>query len=227
MRGSRRFVSAALALTCAATVLAGCADTVRGSGTVGRQGTSGAPGNPSSSPTGFPSSVSPSAAGAALPSYLVPAPAGSVRGTSAWARTTAPTVQQFVAQFYDAGQVTGEVSRLHTYGITGIAHNLWISDQLQLDVVLLQFTSAAGAIARHSGVITATTGEPDLRSTRPAIQGDVTEFYATKIDKYGNIASRAYAVKGDVAIEVFCFSPKTFAQAYLSRYTGEQVVKLP
>ena len=162
-----------------------------------------------------------------MPGYLVPAPAGSEPGTSTWARTTSPTVTQFVQHFYDPDQVTDEIGRLHGDGITGVAHRLWLDGRVQLDVVLLQFGSSTGALERHTGVVAATHGVAGLRSTRPAVMGDVTEFYATKVDKLGNIASRAYAVKGDVAVEVFCFSSKTFAEGYLSRYTGEQVVELP
>jgi hypothetical protein len=234
MRALRRLAVTAATVACVAGTVAGCAGTVDGSGALGsgvatRSGGTAHP-TPSGSgaPTGFPSSgASSSAAPAPLADHLIPPPSGSENGTSTWANTTSPTVEAFVQHFYDADQVTSEVTRLQADGITGVAHHLWLQGGDQFDVILLQFASSTGATTRHTGVIAATLADPTLKSTRPAIAGDVTEFYATAVDKLGNIASRAYAIKGDITVEVFCFSPKTFDAKDLTNYTAQQVAKLP
>jgi hypothetical protein len=233
MRGTGRLAAATAAALCVAGTVTGCATTVDGSGALGsaaaKSGGATTPVTPpSSSPTGFPSSsASSSATRAPLADYLVPAPAGSEHGSSTWATTTNPTVEAFVQHFYDANQVSDEVTRLQTDGISSVAHRLWIRNAIQFDVILLQFDTPGGALTRHTGVVAATATDSTLSSTHPAIAGDVTEFAARKVDKLGNIASRAYALKGDVTVEVFCFSPKTFDAKDLTDYTAQQVAKLP
>ena len=237
MRVTRRFAMTAAALVLAVGAVAGCAATVDGSGAVGSASGSGGPtpsgsgsGSGSGSPTGFPSSGSgPSSSGTqgALASYLVASPSGSQRGSSTWATTTSPTVEAFVQHFYDASQVSEEVSRLRSYGIMDVAHNLWLNRGTQLDVILLRFDSASGALTRHTGIVAATRSDPTLRAATASGSGDLSEFYATKVDKLNNIASRAYAVKGNITLEVFAFTPRTFDQGLLTQYANAQVAKLP
>jgi hypothetical protein len=220
----RRRVLSGLAVLCAAGTVAACASTVNGSGTVGSRSNSA---SPTGLPSGSPSTPSSSAAQGDLASFLISAPAGSQHGSSSWATTTSPTITQFVQHFYDADQVSAEVTRLQGDGITDVAHVLWLDHGEQYDVILLRFDNAGGALTRHTGIVAATRSDSTLRSTTPTIPGDVTEFYTATVDKLGNIASRAYALKGDITVEVFGFSPKTFDGAGLTRYTGQQVAKLP
>lgn len=235
MRGLRTLAAGA-ATICAVGVIAGCATTVNGSGSLGSAsaaptGSGSSTSVPTGAPTGFPSSATtsaPTGAANALQSYLIASPAGSQRGTSTWATTTAPSVEAFVQHFYDANQVAGEVTRLQTDGITDVAHNLFLYRGLQADVILLRFGSATGAQTRYNGIVAATRLDTTMRTgpTSSTVPG-LVEFYDPTVDKLGNIASRAYGIKGNITIEVFTFTPKVFDSTSLTSYASAQYTKLP
>ena len=175
----------------------------------------------------FRSSAGDRLAGKPLRSYLISAPPGSDRDTDRWARTTSPSIALFVRTFYDSRYRTAELARLHAERLTGVAHVLWDTDPIELDVVLLHFASQKGAATRYGSVVGSAGLDRSLRSVDTGEPGALAEFYRSKADEDGDVDSKSYAREGTVVVEVFGFSEDRFAAGYVTKYAEQQVARLP
>jgi hypothetical protein len=214
------------ALAFAACFLVACSSTVAGTGTLDPSGSAPPDFPASSSPASSPPPVT--APPADLTGLLLTAPAGSHPWSSAWARNTTPTVEEWVAEVYPASAQSGVVAQLRTQGILGVVHRTWVAPSAdQADMVLLGFSTASGAQARY-----------DIATGAKSRSSDVTPFqvpdvptaigYANRtVDGLGNVPAIVYAVKGTVVIELFYYSPTRLRTADAVTWMTGQYERLP
>jgi hypothetical protein len=213
-----------LAMTLAAVLLlAGCANTVSGTGMKG-PGASPPPTSPSA-PT--PTTSAPTSDVANL---LSPIPAGADPWMDKWGRNEHPTAQEFVANVYDGSGRSYQLSVLKAEGLLDIAHRAWTAaNDAQLDVVLLRFRTSSGATQRFGLVTTAAQG-PTVRTM--AIPGQPSSqaiaYVDRKLDKNGFAFARIYADVGsqNVVMQAYFSSPKKLITAQMYSWTATQLAKL-
>lgn len=189
---------ASLAATVA--LAAGCTTTVSGTGSVDVP-----PGG--STPSDHPRSAGPAEP---LVDKVIDPPAGATPWHTPWARNRTPTPRQFVAHVYRPGFVNTQVYWLEDEGIRHVAHATWYApDRDQVDMVLLQFDSVEGAVARYRSATDPLHYSIGVGIKSFAVPGKphAVAYYDPHPDQLGNVRAYLYCRVGAVVIEEFYFSP--------------------
>ncbi len=159
-----------------------------------------------------------------LTSCLLPAPSGTTPWTDTWGTNSSPTAQEYATEmFSSANWRTIIMARLNTSGMTGITHRSWItSNGAEADDVLISFGSANGALAWYKSDTYSATG---TAFTVPN-QKNSSGTYNPRPDGNGDIAAQVFAVSGNVAMELFTWSPATFDQSRTVTWASQQLGKI-
>jgi hypothetical protein len=163
-----------------------------------------------------------------LAGYLEKPPAKSSPGGSSWAKKYEPTVQDFVDYFYGAQARKTITDQLATQGLSDLAHVLWIAaDRVQSDIVLLQFSTPAGAAARLAAVQAVNRSDSTLTSYTLPGRGAPVVYYQKHADAQNRVIAKGYAVVGNILVEMFTVNPVEYARGELELWLGDQLKLLP
>jgi hypothetical protein len=163
-----------------------------------------------------------------LASYLETPPDQSSPANSSWAKNYEPSVKDFVGQFYSANVQTTVIKQLEDQGLTDVAHVLWLAaDQVQSDIVLLQFATPGGAVARLAAVKNANAADSTLRSYTLPGRGSPILYYQPQADSRNNVLGKGYAVVGNILVEIFTYSRIEYAKGEVDLWLTNQIKLLP
>ncbi len=163
-----------------------------------------------------------------LASLLEKPPEFTAAGSSTWAGDYTPSVSQYLAEFY-APKARAEVrATLQQQGLQEIAHVLWVTDdQIQNDIVLLRFDSAAGAAQRLAFATSTNEGsETTPKSYRIDAPASPVVFYSDGAVKDDYYLAKAYAQVGAYVVEMFVYAPGQVPRELIARWFNAQVAAL-
>lgn len=162
-----------------------------------------------------------------LASLLESPPEYTQPGVSSWAKDYTPSIAQFVDFFYAAGARKEIMASLDKQGLRDVAHLLWITDDnIQNDIVLLQFGDADGASARRSFVESVNSSNGGLASYSIAGPGAPVVYLQNAKDSQGYLSAKAYATVNNYVVEMFVASRRTIPTRLIQRWITDQVDKL-
>lgn len=161
-----------------------------------------------------------------LVARLVEPPRGADPGSSDWARDYSPSLSRYVDYFYAEKARSRVTATLKQQGVRDIAHVLWVSQQLQSDVVVLQFRDTAGATA-HLDFLESNAGK-DTAFSRTLLDTthDPVAFFSNEPVKDGLWLTKAYAQVGDYVVEQFVYSGQKAPLADITRTMSGQLSRL-
>ena len=137
-----------------------------------------------------------------LAACLMPQPKGTDPWVDSWsANPAAPTEAEFVSHFYQSDAVARVTAQLNDAGLTALARRSWSpANSQQGDEVLLNFSSANGALAWYDNITASETG------TEFAIPGqNSAEGFTLSGDADGYVQSELFGLSGSTVMQMFFF----------------------
>ncbi|GAB2478339.1 hypothetical protein GCM10027265_31700 [Jatrophihabitans fulvus] len=162
----------------------------------------------------------------ALVARLVEPPRGADPGSSDWARDYKPSLPRYVAYFYAKKARPKVTSTLKQQGVRDIAHVLWVSQELQSDVVVLQFRDTAGASAQLEFLESNAGKDTAFSRTVLDTAHDPVAFSSDTAVKDGLWLTKAYAQVGTYVVEQFVYSGTKAPLAAVTRTMSMQLDRL-
>jgi hypothetical protein len=162
---------------------------------------------------------------ALLGAIITPSSAGhaqTIPGTSHGVMT----LDQLISVSFDND--AKEKDRLTERGFEAAAQREWInSDDVQVDIQLIQFKDAAGAEDHVSNQLDAYDGDDDVTSAF-AIAGvsGGKGFEKSALDSYDNRSATLIASAGNIAVLMFVFTPHDFDRSTETSVMAKQIAAL-
>lgn len=170
---------------------------------------------------------------ARLDSCLENMPDGMSQSVDPWGSVRDPNAAQFVGQYYPASNQTAVVQSLQQDGLQAIAHEDWLSDTNNADIVVLRFASAQGADAGLRSYLQATielVGSDKGKVEVPGIPGYAYPF--GELDGAGEVNTWYAASVGNLLMIIAFQSPGSFNRNYFAKlavgeYQSLRTAKIP
>jgi hypothetical protein len=162
---------------------------------------------------------------ALLGAIITPSSAGhaqTIPGTSHGVMT----LDQLVSLSFDNDAT--EKDRLTDRGFEAAAQREWInSDDVQVDIQLIQFKDAAGAEEHVSNQVDAYGRDDDMTGTFDiaGVSGG-KGFEKSALDSYGNRSATLMASAGNIAVLMFVFTPHDFDRSTETSVIAKQIAAL-
>ncbi|MEO9137528.1 MAG: hypothetical protein ABI345_00505 [Jatrophihabitans sp.] len=164
---------------------------------------------------------------AGLASLLENPPQYTQPGVSSWAKDYTPSIAQFVDFFYAVDARKEITASLDKQGLRNVAHMLWITDDnIQNDIVLLEFGNSDGASARRSFVESVNSTNDGLTSYSIVGPGAPVVYLQNHKDTQGYLSAKAYATVNNYVVEMFVASRRVIPPRLIQLWLSGQVAKL-